>query len=103
MKKQTNNLRKTIILTVVLCLIISFFVGYIQFYGQNKTNVRCSYLDPITIDLFAFFAALFLIFEGTIRIFENPKATIKRQLTRILRISFGCAVITIHIIQLIHK
>ena len=103
MKKQTNNLKKTLILTVVLCLIVVIFVSYIQLYGQAKTTVKCSYLDPIIIDLLAFFAALFLIFEGMIRILQNPKATTKKQLTRILRIIFGCTIMILHIIQFIHK
>ena len=103
MKKQTNNLRKTIVLTVVLCLIVIIFVSYIQLYGQAKTTVRCSYLDPITIDLLALLAGLFLVFEGIIRVLKNPKATIEMQLTRVLRITFGCATIALHIIQFLHK
>lgn len=103
MKKQINNLRKTIVLAVVLCLIVIIFVSYIQLDGQSKTTVRCSYLDPIAIDLLAFSAALFLVFEGVARVLQNPKATIKMQLTRVLRIAFGCAIIVLHMIQLIHK
>lgn len=103
MKKKTGNLKRTIIFTGVLCLIIVIFVSYIQLYGQNKITVRCSYLDPIIIDLFAFFAGLFLVLEGIAKILQNPKATIKRQFTRVLRIAFGCAIITLHIIQFVHK
>lgn len=103
MKKEINNLRKTIILTVILCLIVIIFVSYIQLYGQSKITSKCSYLDPIMIDLLAFFAALFLFFEGIIKVFEHSNATVKGQLTRVLRITIGCAIITLHIIQLIHK
>ena len=103
MKKEINNLRKTIILTVVLCFIVIIFVSYLQLYGQSKITIKCSYLDPIAIDLLAFFTALFLFFEGIIRVLENSNATIKSQLTRVLRITIGCAIITLHIIQFIHK
>ena len=103
MKKQNNNLRKTVIFTVVFCLFIIILVSYVQLSGQNKITAKCSYLDPITIDLFAFLAALFLVFEGIIRVLKNSKATIKKQFTRVLRIAFGCAIIALHIIQFIHK
>ena len=98
-----KNLKKTLIFTAVFCAVIILIVVYIQIYGQNKIAVGCSYLDPITIDLLAFFAALFLVFEGFARIFEHPNASLKRQFTRVLRIAFGCAILTLHIIQFIHK
>jgi hypothetical protein len=103
MKKENNNLRKTIILTVILCLIIIVFVSYIQLHGQSKITSRCSYLDPITIDLLAFVAALFLFFEGLVKIFKHPNATVRSQLTRIFRVTFGCAIMTLHIIQFFYK
>ena len=100
---EKNKLKKTLNLTLIVCLLVIVFVIYIQIYGQNKIAVGCSYLDPITIDFLAFFAALFLFVEGFARIIEHPNASIKRQLTRILRIAFGCAIMTLHIIQFIHK
>jgi len=78
-------------------------VALIQFYGQSKINSQCSYLDPILVDFLAFGAALFLFLEGIYRIFENPNYSLKKQITVIIRIAFGCAIITLHIIQFIHK
>jgi len=103
MKKENDNLRKTIILTVFLCLIVIVLVSFIQIYGQSEITQQCSYLDPVTIDLLAFFAALFLFFEGIIRVFKHSNETVKEQLTRVLRIAIGCAIITLHTIQFIHK
>lgn len=103
MKKENSNLRKTIILAIILCMAIIVFVGYIQLYGQSTIISKCSYLDPIAIDLLAFVAALFLFFEGVIKIFKHPNATIKNQLTRVLRVAFGCAIMTLHIIQFFYK
>ena len=34
---------------------------------------------------------------------ENPNYSLKKQITVIIRIAFGCAIITLHIIQFIHK
>ena len=101
MKK--SNLKKTLICTFIVSLIVIILVTCVQLSGQNKISYGCSYLDPITIDLLAFFAALFLVIEGFARIIEHPSASLTRQATRIIRIAFGFAIITLHIIQFIHK
>ncbi len=98
-----KNLKKTLIFAAVVCVIVVLSVFYIQIYGQNKIAVGCSYLDPIAIDLLAFFAALFLIIEGFVKIFEHSGDSIKRQLTRIMRITCGCAILALHVMQFIHK
>lgn len=98
-----KNLKKTLIFATVFCIIVVLFVFYIQIYGQNKIVVGCSYLDPIAIDLLAFFTALFLIIEGFIKIFKQPGASVRRQLTRIIRITFGCSILVLHIMQFIYK
>jgi|SRR3989344_2422063 len=101
--KNHKNLKRTLIFTGVFCFFIILFVISIQIRGENIINIRCSYLDPITIDILAFSAALFLIIEGFARILEHPSATIKRQFTRTLRIAFGFSILTLHIMQFVHK
>jgi len=100
---EESKLRKTLIVTIIVCLLVIGVVTWVQIYGQNQIATGCSYLDPITIDLLAFFAALFLVIEGFARIIEHPNASLKRQLTRIMRIAFGCAILTLHTIQFLHK
>ena len=100
---EKNKLKRTLIVTGVVCFLIIALVIWVQLYGQNKLVKGCSYLDPITIDLLAFFAALFLFIEGFARIIEHPSASLKRQSTRIIRIAFGCAIMTLHILQFLHK
>jgi predicted histidine transporter YuiF (NhaC family) len=102
-KEEIKKLRKTLVITFLVCLIVIVLVTSIQLYGQNKIVASCSYLDPITIDILAFIAALFLFLEGFARIIEHPGASLKRQATRIIRIAFGCAILTLHIIQFLHK
>lgn len=63
----------------------------------------CSYLDPITIDVFAFMAGLFLVSEGAYKIIKYKHVSVGGQFTRIVRVAFGLAIITIHILQFIHK
>ncbi len=98
-----KNFKKTLIFTVIICLIVSITVYSVQTYGNSDLKTNCSYLDPIAMDFFAFFAGLFLFIEGFMRIFENPGAFLKRQFTRIIRISFGVGLLTLHIMQFIHK
>jgi len=98
-----KQFHKTLYWTVGISLTVIIFVTLIQLYGQNKIVQGCSYLDPVTIDFLAFFAALFLVIEGFARIFEHKSASLKRQSTRIIRIAFGCAILTLHVIQFLHK
>ncbi|VVB79017.1 Uncharacterised protein [uncultured archaeon] len=100
---EEARLKKTLIFTFIFCLVVITIIVLVQLYGQNKISIGCSYLDPITIDFLAFFAALFLFIEGFARIFEHPNSTIKMQLTRTFRIAFGCAIMTLHIMQFLHK
>jgi hypothetical protein len=100
---EEHKLRKTLFFTIFLSFLVVIFVSYMQIYSQKKIVTSCSYFDPITIDLLAFFAALFLVIEGFVRIFEHPNASLKRQFTRMIRIVFGFSILTLHIIQFLHK
>lgn len=97
------NFRKTFFICIILCFFIVVIVGFVQYTGQSKVNEGCSYLDPITIDILAFGAALFLIIEGFFKIIKNFNASLKNQATRIVRIMLGCSIIVIHVLQIMHK
>ena len=97
-----KNLNKTLLFTLGLVIVVVIFAYFMQSNQQNSVN-GCSYLDPFTVDILAFSIAIFLVIEGLARIFEHPNASLKRQLTRPLRIAIGAAIITIHIMQFIHK
>ena len=98
-----KNIYKTLIFTGILCLLTIGAAIYVQINGQDSIETGCSYLDHVTIDILAFVMALFLVIEGFARIFEHPSASLKRQLTRPIRIAIGCALITLHIMQFMHK
>ena len=94
---------KTKLFTLVLCLILIAVAFFTQLKGQSFLGGGCSYLDPILIDLLAFFAGLFLILEGWWRLSEHKNMSFKNQFTRSLRIAAGCAIVAIHILQFIYK
>lgn len=99
-----KNIHKTLLFTFALVVFAVSITLYVQLTGENELNsFTCSYLDPITIDLLALIVAVFLIIEGMFRIFEHPQASLKRQFTRPIRIAIGSAIITIHILQFLHK
>ena len=102
MKTKNNKLKETLIVTFVFSTILIIISILVQIRGQNSVY-GCSYLDPILIDILAFSASLFLIIEGLARIIEHPNASLKRQLTRILRVAMGFAILTLHIMQFVHK
>jgi hypothetical protein len=100
---REHSFKRTMIITILICPIAIVFFTFFQLNIQGGLVSSCSYLDPITIDILAFIAALFLIVEGFARILEHPHATLKKQFTRIIRIVFGCSIMTLHIIQFVHK
>jgi uncharacterized Tic20 family protein len=98
-----NNLKKTLIVASIVCFVVILSSTIIQLIGQSKITLACSYLDPVIIDILALSAALFLIIEGFAKIFSHSKATLLNQVTRIVRIAFGFAIVTLHVIQILHK
>ena len=97
-----KRFEKTRIVLLTLCLTVIGVALFIQLSGQSQVE-KCSYLDPITIDIFAFLAGLFLIIEGLYSINKNKNFGVKNQIHRIIRVAFGCAIVTLHIIQFLHK
>ena len=97
-----KNIHKTSLFTVILCIIFIIVAFLTQFKAQNLVG-KCSYLDPITVDIIAFVAALFLVIEGIYRIIEHKKVSLNKQITRSIRVAFGLGMITLHVMQFIHK
>jgi hypothetical protein len=101
--KKSNNYKNTLIVTIIASLIVITTAFLVQSYGQKKVIEPCSYLDPIIIDILAFIAGLFLIIEGFYKLYKYKESSLKLQLTRIIRVAFGCAIVTLHIMQFLHK
>ena len=97
-----KNPLKTYLLTGLSSLSIIVVVILLQVTAEKSLS-KCSYLDPITIDILAFCGGLFLIVEGLFSIHKNENNKVVTQLTRITRVTLGVAIVTIHIIQFIHK
>ncbi len=100
---KKNKLKTTLLFTLVLSLMTIALAITVQLKGESSVKIDCSYLDPITIDILAFIAGLFLIIEGFFRIYEHPNASLKSQFTRCIRVAGGCALLTLHILQFVHK
>lgn len=95
---------KTIIFTIALAAITVIAILFVQLRADGLIGpINCSYLDPVTVDFLAFAAALFLIIEGIYRLHEHKAFPLNKQLTRSIRIAFGCAIVTLHIMQFLHK
>ena len=99
---EKQNLRKTLFVTFAISFLAVILAMLVQLNAQSKIEL-CSYLDPIVIDIFALIFGLFLVIEGLARIYEHPNASLKRQFTRIIRVAMGFAILTLHIIQFVHK
>lgn len=99
---MVSNLRKT----TMLLAIGSAISVTIAFSIQNKANQSvsaCSYLDPITIDIVALIMGAFLVIEGVWDILHHATAYLKSQITRCIRVWLGVCILTIHIMQFLHK
>ena len=98
-----KNFHKTILFTALLSLVSMILASIVQLYGESTLSVKCGYLDPVTIDLLAFSAALFLVIEGAYRIYEHEHAGLRTQFTRSVRVALGLTILTLHVIQFFHK
>ncbi|MDP3900311.1 MAG: hypothetical protein Q8Q23_04495 [bacterium] len=98
-----KNINIARILTVSISALAIGGAVSVQLFGQGKLAARCSYLDPVTIDVFAFAAAFFLVVEGITKIEINKEDRWRKQALRAIRVAFGFSIISLHIIQLIHK
>ena len=98
-----KNWDKTRMILIGFSIFVILIAFYVQSSLENKINELCSYLDPWIVDILAFIAALFLIIEGTFKIIIHGNANWKWQLSRVVRVAFGCAILTLHIMQFIHK
>jgi len=58
-----------------------------------------SHFAKLTIDWFAFLAGVFLIIEGLYRIFSTKDQFFPLQFSRLIRVSIGTCVFTIHLLQ----
>ncbi len=97
------KLAKAFYLVSFLAIIAGAFAFYTQVRGKRNAGAQCSYLDPILIDLLAFSAALFLVFEGLYQIARKRSDTLEDRLLIGLRIAFGVSILVIHILQFWQK
>jgi hypothetical protein len=97
-----KEIAKTTLFTVGVSAFASLSAYLIQSKASASVN-KCSYLDPVIIDVLAFGAAIFLIVEGVWRIYEYHEEPWQKQVTRAFRVAFGCAILTLHIMQFLHK
>ena len=56
-----------------------------------------------TIDWFAFLAGAFLVIEGSYKIFKTRDKFFPDQFLRLVRVSIGMCVFTIHLLQFMRK
>jgi hypothetical protein len=100
--KKNISLYRTLLVTCLFslgCIFVAFMI-------QNQANhsvTSCSYLDPISVDILATIFAFFLISEGLFDIFRCKHYPLKSQLTKSIRVGLGFAILTIHVMQFIHK
>jgi hypothetical protein len=98
-----KNITETSLFTAGLSFLTVALAVFTQLRAEESLSLKCSYLDPIAIDLLAFLAALFLVGEGIVRIYEHKNYSLSKQATRAIRVAFGCAIMTLHIMQFWYK
>lgn len=77
---------------------------YVQKASETKvSNIKCSYLDPISIDILAFTAGIFLICDGLYELIGHEDLSKKEKILVSVRVAFGCAILTLHTMQFLHK
>jgi len=102
MSKIRSLLARSLTLAFVMASACGYYAYTIQATANNHVS-GCSYLDPITVDIVAFLAGMFLIIEAFIDIIKHKDSLVRKQITRCIRMSFGTSIVVIHVMQFIHK
>jgi len=104
MRKDIRGIpvKKIMLFALFISLISSFGVYLIQRTAHINVD-SCSYLDPLIIDILAFLVGAFLVTESIVGILIDKKRLLKYILTRCVRMSIGFSILTVHIMQFIHK
>ena len=87
------------IFDVFIVLIGAFFLAGLTAFLTRKTFFA-SY-GPVVVDYWAFGAGIFLVSEAGWRILESREGSFGIQLCRLLRLSVGICIFTIHLLQFI--
>ena len=99
-----EKIYKNLTMTVFCVLIVMIIISLIQMSGQNYlAGNPCSYIDKVFTDILAMSAALFLIIEGLYRMFEHKEYEFRHQLTRIIQVCIGSAIVLLHIMQVLYS
>jgi len=99
---KNANLSRVLLATFLLSLGTIFIAYRIQYQSSRLVN-SCSYLDPISVDIWATVFAIFLILEGFLDILKYKLYPLKKQFTKSIRVGLGFAILTIHLMQFMHK
>lgn len=97
-----KNWYNSFLLTSVLSA-ISVFTSYAVQSRANGSVERCSYLDPIAVDILAFGVGVFLVVEGVAQMWVNKNQLLAVQWSRSVRVAIGFAILTLHTMQFLHK
>jgi hypothetical protein len=102
--KYKEGLRKALVATGIFSISAIVFAYFVQRKAENNlSGTRCSYLDPISIDILAFTAGIFLICDGLYELLEHKDLSQKARIMVSIRVAFGFAIVTLHTMQFIHK
>ena len=94
--------RAVFFMTFLFSFLSSAGAFLVQKNGEHRVS-RCSYLDPLLIDILAFLAAGFLIIDGLWSMVIHRHEPLWHHVTRALRVAFGFAILTLHTMQVLHK
>ena len=82
---------------------VGWWIAFTIQSTANRSVNSCSYLDPITVDIAAMIIGLFIFGEGLYDFYRHIKTASIHQLARCARVGIATAIITIHVMQFIHK
>jgi len=98
-KMQKEERHRVIFASIAFSAAVAASVIYVFKKNLKNLTLNCSFLDPIIVDVFALLGGAFLIIEGMWSIVKLP-ASDSRQNFRVIRVLFGVAVFTIHVMQI---
>ena len=82
-----------------MATLIIFIIGVTAYIVVLVFNTKFA---KVTIDYFAFFAAIFLITDALYKLFLRKDKFLPQGLLRFIRLIIGVSIFTIHVMQMVY-
>ena len=92
---------KTLGYTAGVSIFAVALATFMQKFYESSLD-KCRYIDPWGVDVLAFAAGIYLIWDGFSEIKKHKHLKCKNHLARMTRIGIGFGILALHVLYVVH-